>query len=197
VQNEIQAAGGVAILLRGDIGQEDQLDTVFALAGKHLAPLHGLVANAAFGVTGPLLSTSRKAFGVTLHCSAWSLISLVQRAAPFMPHGEGSIVALSSRGAQEILAGYGLMGAAKAALENIIRTLDGELSPHGIRINGLVPEHVQTRSAGALKQSKTTAPTENSPAAQAIFQQTAAQILLLLSNQSIPTSGQIIRMTRD
>ena len=51
-----------------------------------------------------------------------------------MPAG-GSIVALSSLGAARAMPGYGFIGASKAALESLVRTLAQELGPRGIRVN--------------------------------------------------------------
>ena len=51
-----------------------------------------------------------------------------------MPAG-GAIVALSSLGASRAMPGYGFIGASKAALESLVRTLAQELGPRGIRVN--------------------------------------------------------------
>ena len=46
-----------------------------------------------------------------------------------------------------MLAGHGLLGAAKAALENLTMYLAHELGPHGIAVNGINPGLIQTDSA--------------------------------------------------
>jgi len=51
-----------------------------------------------------------------------------------MPAG-GGIIALSSLGASRAMPGYGFIGASKAALESLVRTLAQELGPRGIRVN--------------------------------------------------------------
>ena len=47
----------------------------------------------------------------------------------------GRIVAMSSLGAQRSMPHYGFVGASKAALESLVRTLAQELGPRGIRVN--------------------------------------------------------------
>ena len=59
---------------------------------------------------------------------------LAQRAVPLMPDG-GRIIAMSSLGAQRAMPDYGFIGASKAALESLVRTLAQELGPKNIRVN--------------------------------------------------------------
>ena len=59
---------------------------------------------------------------------------LAQRAVPLMPTG-GRIIAMSSLGAQRAMPDYGFIGASKAALESLVRTLAQELGPKNIRVN--------------------------------------------------------------
>src|SRR3977135_1579921 len=63
-----------------------------------------------------------------------------------MPEGS-SIVAISSLGAQRVLANYVLVGTSKAALESVVRYLGVELAPR-IRVNAVSGGVVET---GALE----------------------------------------------
>ena len=47
----------------------------------------------------------------------------------------GRIIALSSLGASRAMPDYGFIGASKAALESLVRTLAQELGPRNIRVN--------------------------------------------------------------
>ena len=69
-----------------------------------------------------------------LETNALALTLLAQRAVPMMPAG-GRIIAISSLGAARAMPGYGFIGASKAALESLVRTLAQELGPRGIRVN--------------------------------------------------------------
>ncbi len=46
-----------------------------------------------------------------------------------------------------MLSGHGLLGAAKAALENMTMYLAHELGPHGIAVNGINPGLIETDSS--------------------------------------------------
>ena len=70
-----------------------------------------------------------------LETNALALNLLVQRALPLMPAAGARVVALSSLGAQRAMPGYGFIGASKAALEALARSLAQELGPRGVRVN--------------------------------------------------------------
>jgi enoyl-[acyl-carrier protein] reductase III len=78
-----------------------------------------------------------------METNAFALNLLAQRALPLMPAG-GRIIAMSSLGAQRAMPGYGFVGASKAALESLVRTLAQELGPRGIRVNAVSAGVVDT-----------------------------------------------------
>ena len=79
-----------------------------------------------------------------MNISARSFLLCAQRCIPLMR--EGSIVALSSLGSVRVIPNYGAMGAAKAALESMVRYLAVELAPRGIRVNAISGGLVETDS---------------------------------------------------
>ena len=50
-------------------------------------------------------------------------------------------------GAEKVVAGYNVMGVAKAALEASVRYLAADLGPRGIRVNAISAGPIQTLSA--------------------------------------------------
>jgi enoyl-[acyl-carrier protein] reductase III len=138
---ELRALGAEVTLVRGNITSQRVLDEVAALG-----PLDILVHNAATGVIRPALETEDKHWDWTLNANARALLQLARVAAPGMPDGS-SIVALSSLGAQRVLANYVLVGTSKAALEALVRYLGVELAPR-IRVNAVSGGVVET---GALE----------------------------------------------
>jgi enoyl-[acyl-carrier protein] reductase III len=135
--DELRVLGAEPTLVRGNIGSDRVLEQVRALA-----PLDVLVHNAASGVSTGALEASRKHWDWTLNTNAHALLQLAQVAAPQMPDGS-SIVAISSLGAQRVLANYTLVGASKAALEALVRYLAVELAPR-VRVNAVSGGVVQT-----------------------------------------------------
>jgi len=138
--DELRGLGAEPVLVRGNVSSARVTEQVAALG-----PLSALVHSAATGVIRPALETEEKHFDWTMAANARALISLAQAAAPTMPRG-GSIVALSSLGAQRVLENYVLVGASKAALEAIVRYLAVELAPSGIRVNAVSGGVVETEA---------------------------------------------------
>jgi|SRR5215469_10223189 len=131
---EIQAMGPRAVAIQGSVGIPDSVDEMFAELRKHFDHLDILVSNAASGVLKPALEMTLKHWRWCLETNALALDLLAQRAVPMMPRGS-RMIALSSLGASRAMPGYGFIGASKAALESLVRTLAQELGPKQIRVN--------------------------------------------------------------
>jgi len=93
-----------------------------------------VVSNAAIGVLRPALELTLKHWRRCLETNALALNLLAQQAVPLMPEG-GRIIGLSSLGASRAIPHYAFIGASKAALESVARSLAQELGPRGIRVN--------------------------------------------------------------
>jgi NAD(P)-dependent dehydrogenase (short-subunit alcohol dehydrogenase family) len=78
---------------------------------------------------------------VNLGAALW----LSQAVEPYMREaGKGSIVHVSARPAAEPTAGLAAYSLSKAALSHLVRILDVELRPHGIRVNAVAPQLIDT-----------------------------------------------------
>jgi len=78
---------------------------------------------------------------VNLGAALW----LSQAVEPYMRQlGKGSIVHVSARPAAEPTAGMAAYSLSKAALSHLVRVLDLELRPHGIRVNAVAPQLIDT-----------------------------------------------------
>ena len=132
----IRAMGRRACAIQGNVGNPESVEELFAEFRQHFDRLDILVSNAASGVLKPALEMSLKHWRWCLETNALALALLAQRAVPLMPAG-GRIIAMSSLGATRAIPGYGFIGASKAALESLVRTLAQELGPRGIRVNAV------------------------------------------------------------
>ncbi len=131
---EIGDMGRKAVALQASVGIPDSVDEMFAELRKHFEHLDILVSNAASGVLKPALEMTLKHWRWCLETNAFALDLLAQRAVPMMPGGS-CMIALSSLGASRAMPDYGFIGASKAALESLVRTLAQELGPRHIRVN--------------------------------------------------------------
>ncbi|MFI6541803.1 SDR family NAD(P)-dependent oxidoreductase [Streptomyces prunicolor] len=84
---------------------------------------------------------------VNLGAALW----LSQAVAPYMRgRGRGAIVHVSARPASEPTAGMAAYSLGKAALNHLVRILDLELRPHGIRVNAVAPQLLDTAKNRAM-----------------------------------------------
>ena len=141
---EVRGLGRRARAIQANVGSPESVGELFDELGKHWdRRLDILVSNAASGVLKPVLEMTLKHWRWCLETNALALALLAQRAVPLMPEG-GRIVALSSLGASRAIPGYGFIGASKAALESLVRSLALELGPRGIRVNAVSAGVVDT-----------------------------------------------------
>ena len=140
---EIRGMGRRAFAFQASVGIPDSVDDMFVEFGKEFDHLDILVSNAASGVLKPALEMTLKHWRWCLETNALALNLLAQRAVPLMPAG-ASIIAMSSLGASRAMPDYGFIGASKAALESLVRTLAQELGPRRIRVNAVSAGVVDT-----------------------------------------------------
>lgn len=131
---EIQALGRRAIAIQGNVADEASVHQIFTEFSKHFSQLDFLISNAASGVLKPAMKMSTKHWRWCMETNALALNHLARAAQSLMPAGS-SIIALSSLGASRAIPNYAFIGASKAALEALVRSLSLELAPNGIRVN--------------------------------------------------------------
>src|SRR5262245_25783243 len=140
---QIRALGRRAVAIKASVGMPESVDELFVELRKHVDRLDIVVSNAATGVLRPATEMTLKHWRWCMETNALSLKLLAQRSLPLMPGG-GRIIAMSSLGAQRAMPAYGFVGASKAALESLVRTLAQELGPRGIRVNAVSAGVVDT-----------------------------------------------------
>lgn len=131
---EIRALGRRAVALQASVGIPDSVDELFAGLGREFDHLDIIVSNAASGVLKPTVEMTLKHWRWCVETNALALNLLVQRALPLLRE-DARVIAMSSLGAQRAMPGYGFIGASKAALESLARSLAQELGPRGFRVN--------------------------------------------------------------
>jgi NAD(P)-dependent dehydrogenase (short-subunit alcohol dehydrogenase family) len=146
----VQAAGGRAAALPGDVTLEADVLRVFAQARAALGPLDGVVINA--GVVAPaseLADMSAERLRRTFDTNVYGAFLCAREAARQLSrarggHG-GSIVLLSSAAARLGSPGqYVDYASSKAALDTLALGLSKELGPQGVRVNSLRPGLIET-----------------------------------------------------
>jgi len=127
-------------------------------------------------------ATLARMMDVNLGAALW----LSQAVASHMKQrGSGAIVNVTARPGIEPTAGMAAYSLSKAALVHLTRVLDVELRPHGIRVNAVAPQLLDTAANRASFPPEVMA-TAVAPAA------IARLIAFLVSDEAAPVSGAIL-----
>jgi enoyl-[acyl-carrier protein] reductase III len=138
---ELEASGGRAFAVQANVSDPPSVKEMFETIGKELDHLDILVSNAASGVLKPALEMSTKHWRWCLETNALALNHLVREAMPLMRPGS-RVLALSSLGSHRAIPDYAFIGASKAALEALVRSLSlrcSEKFPGSRALAGGVP----------------------------------------------------------
>ena len=193
-----EALGG-SLLLECDVSNDEQIDSVFREVAERFGALDFLVHSVAYAqredLGGNFSETSREGFRTALDISAFSLLPVVQHAAPLMDRHGGSVVTMTFQASERVFPGYNVMGTAKAALENEVRQLAAEFGRRNIRVNAISAGPLETLSArgihGFLDMKKVHA--EKAPLGRNInHEEVAKTALFLCSDLSSGITGSVI-----
>lgn len=189
------------MVLPCDVGDDAQIDAVFAEVEKQWGGIDVLVHAVAFAnredLEGRFVDTSRDGFKLALDISAFSLVALARRAEPLMKEQGGTIITLSYYGSEKVVAGYNVMGVAKAALEASVRYLANDLGPAGIRINAISAGPIKTLAASGIKGFKNIlgVVAEKAPLRKNVTQEDVANTALFLcSDLSAGMTGEVLHV---
>jgi enoyl-[acyl-carrier protein] reductase III len=143
--DEVVDAGGKAVAVQADIAESDDVAKLVEASVGQFGSIDVLVANAAASAFKPLAEIRRRHVQKTMSITVEGFLELVSVMTPHMPHG-GRVLAISGWDSFRVLPGHGLLGAAKAAMETLVKYLAIELSKQGITAVGLCPGPIDTDS---------------------------------------------------
>jgi NAD(P)-dependent dehydrogenase (short-subunit alcohol dehydrogenase family) len=132
------------------------------------------------------LSTTPELLHLMIDVNLAPALWLSQAVAPHMrQQGSGAIVHVTARPGIEPAAGMAAYSASKAALVHLTRILDIELRPHGIRVNAVAPQLLDS------PVNRATFPAELM--AHAVAPEAIAEVIAFLaSDAAAPVSGAIL-----
>ena len=191
---EARDRGVKAHIIKANVGDPEQIGSMFDEIESQFGRLDILVNNAASGVARSALDLDDRGWDWTMDINARAFLLCAQRAARLMKSG-GKMVSISSLGSRLVLPIYTAVGVSKAALEALTRYLAIELAPRGICVNGIAAGAVETETLKLytadpnLPQSAW----QTTPAGRIVKPEDIAELVAFLcSNQSNMIRGQII-----
>ncbi|WP_020112858.1 SDR family oxidoreductase [Rhodococcus sp. 114MFTsu3.1] len=141
----IEAAGGKALAVQADVSDTAAVEAMIGHAVDRFGSLDVVVANAAASAFKPLIDIHGRHIEKTMGITVQGFLDLVRLALPHMNRG-GRVMAVSGWDSFRVLPGHGLLGAAKAAMETIVKYLAIELAANGVSTIGVCPGPIDTDS---------------------------------------------------
>jgi NAD(P)-dependent dehydrogenase (short-subunit alcohol dehydrogenase family) len=143
--------GGDHLVRKGDVREQDQLEALFAAVDDRWHRLDTLVNVPGGTFRAPFLETRPKGWDALLRVNLLHVLHACSLAAPRMRAGGrgGSIVNLTTIECHRAAPGFAVYSAAKAAVEQLARTLAVEFGPDGIRVNNVAPDYTPTPGMAA------------------------------------------------
>lgn len=150
--DDIQAAGGQALLIQVDVGDRQQLDRLVAQTVEHYGQLDIVIHNAAVFPMVAIDELSEQDLDTTLAVNLKAAFWLTKAAAPHLQKQNGGRLIFTSSVtgpsvAMPLTAHY---AASKAGLNGFIKTAALELARKNITVNGVEPGYILTQAMSLL-----------------------------------------------
>lgn len=128
-----------------DLAVPGAAEAVLAEARAALGPVDILVTNQGGPPPGPFESHDANTWRMAYTLLLDSVVALVRAALPDMKsRGSGRIIMVTSTAAKQPAEGLILSNALRAGVSGLAKSLAGELAPHGITVNNVLPGFTRT-----------------------------------------------------
>src|SRR5689334_8464799 len=135
----IRASGGVALECPGDVREYDVVAEALGKARAELGPIDIVVCGAAGNFPAPVLGMSARGFKAVVDIDLLGTFNTCRAAHEHLRKPGASVIAISASFAFQPTAMQSHVGAAKAGIDILIKTLAIEWGPDGIRCNCITP----------------------------------------------------------
>ncbi|MFB4300549.1 SDR family oxidoreductase [Actinomadura sp. NTSP31] len=135
--------GGKAVAIPADIGDTEQLGSLFRAAADQFGGTDILVNNAVRPILKPMDEATEEEFDASFRVNARAPFFAMQLAARHMRDG-GRVINISSHTTGLFFPRYGLYDGAKGALEQFSRVFSKEIGHRGITVNVVSPGPTDT-----------------------------------------------------
>jgi NAD(P)-dependent dehydrogenase (short-subunit alcohol dehydrogenase family) len=140
VKNEIEAAGGRALVIRTDVSNEDSVQAMVERSLQEFGRVDILVNNAGIFPTSPVEEMSEEDWDRVIGTNLVGAFLCARAVVPkFLEQGTGRIISLTSGRAFQGAKNGAHYAASKAGIIGFSKSLALELAPHGITVNVICP----------------------------------------------------------
>lgn len=150
VASEIEAKGGKAIAVQGDVAKAGDVERIFAVTKEAYGKVDVVVNNAGVFAFQPLAEVTEAEFHRQFNINVLGSLLVAQQAAKYIGASGGSIVNVSSVVSESPVPGSSIYSATKGAVDTLSQALALELAPRKIRVNTVAPGGVDTEGARTL-----------------------------------------------
>jgi 3-oxoacyl-[acyl-carrier protein] reductase len=148
---EIEAAGGRALAVQGDVTKPEDVQRVVARTVEAFGTVSILVNNANVRSYAPLMEITPQLWRDTLAPTLDGAFFCIQACVPYMRrHGRGTIVNIGGSSAHSGRPHRAHVAAAKAGLAGMTGSIASELAPDNITVNCIVPGRIDTPRPGVV-----------------------------------------------
>lgn len=196
VKSQIEKLGRKAIIVTGDISQEQTAKNIVSETIKEFGKIDILVNNAGTKQDGLLIQMTKNQWHNVIDTNLTSAFLMTKEVLkPMLKNKSGSIINISSIVGQTGNAGQANYAASKAGLEALTKSIANEYGKRGIRANAVALGLVETELTSDLNEEQKGAFIQQSSLKRTILpEEVADTVLFLASDRSSAISGTTINV---
>jgi len=141
---DIEALGRKALPLRCDVTKETEVQAAIASAASTFGGLDVVVANAGFGVVGPVEALSIDDFRRQFETNVFGVLHTVKPAIPVLERSRGRLALIGSVSGHVTVPATGAYSMSKFAVRSLADALFHELRPKGIAVTLVSPGFIES-----------------------------------------------------
>lgn len=196
VKAEIEAAGGKAFTIQGDVSKAEDVDRIFKTVKDEFGGLDVLVNNAGITRDGLLIRMKEESWDAVLDTDLKSTFLTTKAAAQMMMRKKkGAIVNIASVVGLMGNAGQANYAAAKAGVIGLTKATAKELAPRNVRVNAVAPGFIATDMTDVIPEKNKEIMLQAIPLGRmGQAEDVASAVCFLASDDASYITGQVLKV---